>query len=122
MASDEALLERIAGWQCPVDLACDLTPFIRRLTAFLDKDGCEDGERLNGVCRCPECSTWWPIIESPIGWEEGELKMDTVSESGVRYSAGDVAHKATMWAGHAECLECESLMVQDVDGSMIQIF
>lgn len=122
MSCDESLLERIAGWQCPVDMESDVVPFVRRLTAFIDQDGCEDGERINGVCRCPGCSTWWPIIESPIGWEEGELKVATVSEGGVSYDAGDTAFKATAWAGHAECLECESLMVQDVDGSMFQLF
>lgn len=121
MASD-TLLDRIAGWQCPTDLFDDGMPFTRRLTAFIDEDGKEDGERINGVCECPECLAWWPIIETPSGWDSMPLKRSVTGSDGTEYEAGEILWKATMWEGHAECIDCETIMVTGVDGRMIRIF
>ena len=96
-----------AGYHCPINLptADPYTPYLRVLSRSFDADGFERGERINGFTECPKCGRWWPNVEEPDCWEEGE----------------DAGHEtiwlATGWWGSSICEECDLLMIEQPDGT-----
>jgi hypothetical protein len=89
------------GIHCPVALRESAEPYLKRLSRFFDADGHERGERINGYCQCPKCGLWWPRVEEPDMWVEGE--------GGKWFIDG--------WWGAAVCCECHLLMVEQPDGT-----